>query len=458
MEHQIRDQTSAVRDRGSPGSGESSESGNSTGSLRDKQSLSSYGQPSTLDSQPSSIALLTGGADRPYALGLASALTSAGLSVDFIGSDELSVPELLQDPRVNFLNFRGDQSAKAGLAKKIVRVLAYYWRLVRYAVTARPKIFHILWNNKFELFDRTLLIVYYKVMGRKVVFTAHNVNIRKRDGTDTWLNRFSLRLQYRLVDHIFVHTKKMKRELFGEFGVPENKISVIPFGINNTVPDSKLTAVGAKRMLGMDNGEKAMLCFGQIAPYKGLEYAVAALTELFKKDKNYRLIIAGKPKWNETYWKQIEQLISENDVVDRVIKRIKHVPDEETELYFKAADVLILPYTSVFQSGVLFLSYSFGLPVIAADVGSLNEEIIEGETGFVFRPRDPSDLARTIEKYFDNDLFRNLEGRRPEIKKYANERYSWDKVCRDNECGLLESPGKFARQRREARGLSIKAA
>ena len=57
-------------------------------------------------------------------------------------------------------------------------------------------------------------------------------------------------------------------------------------------------------------------------------------------------------------------------VRDRVIERIEYVPDEETELYFKAADVLVLPYTRVFQSGVIFLGYSFGLPAIAADVGN----------------------------------------------------------------------------------------
>ena len=71
---------------------------------------------------------------------------------------------------------------------------------------AQPKIFHILWNNKFEFFDRTLLMLYYKLLGKKIVFTAHNVNIRKRDGNDSWLNRFSLKIQYQLVDHIFVHT------------------------------------------------------------------------------------------------------------------------------------------------------------------------------------------------------------------------------------------------------------
>ena len=89
-------------------------------------------------------------------------------------------------------------------------------------------------------------------------------------------------------------------------------------------------------------------------------------------------------------------------------ERIEYIPDEETELFFKAADVLILPYTHVFQSGVLFLGYSFGLPAIAADVGNLKEEIIEGETGFVFKPQDSSDLAKTI-RYFNSELFRNLK-------------------------------------------------
>jgi len=52
-----------------------------------------------------------------------------------------------------------------------------------------------------------------------------------------------------------------------------------------------------------------------------------------------------------------------------------------------------------------------------ADVGSLKEEIIEGETGFVFKPRDSSDLARKIDKYFKSELFRNLETRRAQGSK-----------------------------------------
>ena len=362
-------------------------------------------------------------------LGLAEAFTSGGIVVDLIGSDDLSVPELLNNRRINFLNLRGDQTPEASLRTKIGRIVAYYWRLIRYAATARPNLFHILWNNKFEFFDRSVLMLYYKLLGKKIAFTAHNVNARKRDGKDSFLNRLSLRIQYRLSDHIFVHTERMKAELLSDFSVQENKVSVIPFGINNTAPNTALTSVESKQMLGISSGDKTMLCYGQIAPYKGLEYLITAFIELLKKDGSYRLIIAGKPKWNDLYWKKIEQLLIDNRVRERVIERIEHVPDEETELYFKAADVLILPYTRVFQSGVLFLGYSFGLPAIVADVGSLKEEIVEGETGLVVRPRDPFHLAKKIVAYFNSELFRNLENRRAEIQAYANERYSWGKVA-----------------------------
>jgi D-inositol-3-phosphate glycosyltransferase len=375
------------------------------------------------------VSLLTGGGDKPYALGMAAALISVGIQVDFVGSDDLSVPELLSNPRVNFLNLRGDQRHDAKPTEKVLRVFRYYVRLIVYAAKSKSKLFHILWNNKFQLLDCTLLMFYYRLLGKKVVFTAHNVNAGKRDSNDSWLNRVSLWIQYSLCDHIFVHTDGMKREMASKFRIPESNISVIPFGINNTVPNTSLSSAEAKRQLGIRNNDKALLFFGNIAPYKGLEYLIAAFRELLDGDATYRLLVIGKPKGPKSYWNQVRRGITGRDIADNVIAKIEYVPDEQTELYFKAADVLILPYAHVFQSGVLFLGYGFGLPAIAADVGSLKEEIVEGETGFVFEPRDPSDLASMIDKYFKSELFRDLDARREDIKTYANEKYSWDKVA-----------------------------
>ena len=177
-------------------------------SSEDRRQRSAIGRSSKLPQSPAQlrqlrhrsstprVALLTGGGDKPYALGMAAALTSVGISVDFIGSDDLNVPELLGNPRVNFLNLRGDQRPDASPIAKVLRVLRYYVRLISYAATAKPKLFHILWNNKFQLFDRTLLMLYYKLLGKKIVLTAHNVNAGKRDSNDSWLNRLSLKIQY----------------------------------------------------------------------------------------------------------------------------------------------------------------------------------------------------------------------------------------------------------------------
>jgi len=374
------------------------------------------------------VALLTGGRDRPYVLGLAPALLSQGAALDLIGSDYLESPGFHGKPGVNFLNLRSDLRPDAGFVKKVLRVLWYYARLIRYATTAKPRIFHILWNNKFQLFDGTLLMLYYKLLGKRIVFTAHNVNAGIRDSKDSPLNRLTLRVQYRLADHILVHTDKMKMELIKEFSVQGDRVSVIPFGINNSVPNTPLTPAEAKQRLGIREAEKTILFFGNITPYKGLEYLVKAFQQHLAQPDDYRLIIAGVPRNCGRYWDGIRAAIREGVERGRILLRAEFVPDEEAEVYFKAADVLVLPYRHIYQSGVLFTGHNFGLPALVADVGSLKDDIVEYKTGFVFRPEDPVDLARTIEKYFASDLFANLNSRRQEIRDYATQRHSWEVV------------------------------
>ena len=395
-------------------------------------------------SQPDiEVGVLTGGYDRPYVFGLAKALESRGVYLDVIGGDDVDRPELHSPPRLNFLNLRGDQRTQAGLREKIVRVLVYYARLIRYAAIARPRVFHILWNNKFDFFDRNLLTLYYKLLGGKIVLTVHNVNAGKRDANDSFLNRLSLKIQYRLADHIFVHTGKMKRELSTEFGVGENAITIIPFGINNSVPDTCITPSQARRKLGISEDKKVILFFGNIGPYKGLDFLVDGFQQVASRSPSFQLVIAGNPRrGDEGYWDKLRESIRQSPYAKRVIQRIEYIPDEETELYFKAADVLVLPYTHIFQSGVLFLGYCFGLPVIATNVGALEEDIIEGRTGFLCKPRDPIDLARVIETYFESELFKDLQARRQEIRDFANQTHSWEIVGEKTRAVYAELLGK----------------
>ncbi len=375
------------------------------------------------------ISLLTGGDDPSYALPLLSALISKGIKVDFIGNNEMEKAEAVKTENVNYLNLRGDQNHYAPMKEKMLRLLKYYFRLVKYAAETDSEIFHILWLNKFVYFDRTILNLYYKILGKKLVFTAHNVNMGERDGNDTVVNRLSLKFMYRIVGHIFVHTEKMKRQLIGNFGVEESKVTVIPFGINNYVPTSEITVREAREKLHLESKEKVLLFFGQIAPYKGLDCIISALVKLRTYHNDLKLIIAGKIKegWQQ-YWEGVQKTIEKHDLKKDIVSRVQFIPDEDVEVYFKAADLVLLPYRNIFQTGVLFLSYNFGLPAVASDVGSLREEIIEGETGFICKPEDPEDLAKKIEQYFNSDLFKNLEENRKRIMEWAKEKYSWEKI------------------------------
>lgn len=386
----------------------------------------------------SAVALLTGGGDKPYAMGLATSLSARQIPIDVIGSNELDVPEVLTLPGVRLLNLRGDVTPTVPPIRKAFRVLVYYVRLITYALTAKPAVFHVLWNNKFEFFDRTVLLLLYRTLGKRIVLTIHNVNIAQRDGGDGPLNRLTLRIQYRLAHHMFVHTEDMRRQLEAEFSVPAHKVTTIPFGINQTIPATAMTRDEARRTLGLSPTAKILLFFGNIAAYKGVEYAVQAMSRLVRTYPDAQLIIAGRPKSDDGYWPAVVQTIQRLGLERNVIQAISFIPDSEVEAFFKAADVLVLPYTHVFQSGVLFLGYQFGLPAIATNVGGLKDDVFDGVTGFTCRASDADDLAETFERFFQSPLYADLESRRPAIRDLMSNRNSWSRVSEET-CRVYRS-------------------
>jgi glycosyltransferase involved in cell wall biosynthesis len=218
----------------------------------------------------------------------------------------------------------------------------------------------------------------------------------------------------------------MKAQLMHDFAVTPDKVTVIPFGVNAFLSQTPLRRDAARERLGLGPTEKVLLFFGNIAPYKGLDTLIEALELL----PDCRLIIAGPVKKDcDGYWRQIETAIAARGLTGRVVKQVSFIPEEDVEVYFKAADALVLPYKAICLSGVLFLSFQFGLPVIATDVGALADSVKEGVTGFVCRPEDPGDLASKIRVYFESDLFRNLEKRRDAIIRDVYQTHSWSTVA-----------------------------
>ena len=372
------------------------------------------------------VALLTGGQDQPYACGLLCQLLARGVDVACVGGDDLADCRGAGPGRLEFHNLVGSTEPTHPLGKAW-RVLRYYGRLIAFAARTDATIFHILWFRKFPWIERTLLNLYFRLLGKTLVFTAHNVDDRARDGRGGLVNRLSLTFLYRTVAHVFVHTEKMKRELVETFPVAAHKVTVVPFGINDVVPPPAMSRQEAKRRLGVGPDERVLLFFGNIAPYKGVEDLIEALATLVEEDPRVLLIVAGpvKNKSAEPYWHELEALIDRRRLGGHVRKDVRFIPDPEVGTLFRAADVSVLPYRRIYQSGVLALSYAQGVPVIVSDVGSLKDDVSEGETGFVFRPGDVVDLAAQIRGYFASGLFKDLDARSEKIRQYGETRFSW---------------------------------
>jgi glycosyltransferase involved in cell wall biosynthesis len=376
------------------------------------------------------VSLLTGGDDPHYAIPLAVALAKSGVAVDFVGNDDMQATDELRQPMIRYRNLRGNQDPRAAAWTKLLRIARYYFALIAYARRTDCPLFHLLWLNKFEVFDRTCLNAYYRLTGKKLLFTAHNVNAGKRDGRDTWLNRVSLRVMYALCHHIFVHTEPSRDELMRDFRVAREKITVIPYGLNTHVPETPLSMIDVRSRLGLGEKDNVLLFFGQIAPYKGLDILIEAMPRVAAAIPDARLIIAGKSKRGfESHWDHVRRRITDLGLDARVVIMDHFIPDEQVAELFRAADALVLPYRDIYQSGPLSLANRFGVPVIATRVGSFASDVT-ADTGVLCRPEDPVDLAAAIRSFFDGALHRDGDRTRKRIREMAQERYAWHLVSR----------------------------
>lgn len=374
------------------------------------------------------IAVLNASGIVDYLYGFVSGLAAQnGLRVDVIDSNR-SRAIFNSFPNVRHFDLIGDPRPTAPLWKKMLRFPRYYLGLMAYTVFSDAKVFHVQWVSKFGVFERTFMLLFYKVFGKRIVFTAHNLDPYGRGSGSGRLGKWSLRFLYSHVDHIIVHAQCLKHDLMNGYKVPESRISVIPIGINNFVQTTGLSRNEARKRLGIAPSRKLLLNVGNLQEYKGVDILIDSFNALCKKDDSYYAIVAGSAHSEPAFATAVKQTITKRKLQDRIMLRAEFVPDEELETLLMAADCMVLPYRAIYHSAVLFLAYRFGLPVVATAVGGLQEDVIDGRTGFLCPPNDAKALADTITKFFESDLYANQDHTREDISKYTSEKYSWGKI------------------------------
>ncbi|MGI8783687.1 MAG: glycosyltransferase [Acidobacteriota bacterium] len=168
------------------------------------------------------------------------------------------------------------------------------------------------------------------------------------------------------------------------------------------------------------NDVPEILFFGYVRPYKGLSVLLEAFAAV-RRERAARLRIAGEfyedPK---PYLEQICRLGIQQDVE----LENRFVPEAEVGAYFARADVVVLPYLSATQSGIVPLAFGHGVPVISTATGGLAEVVESGKTGFLVAPGSASELASALIQFF-------REGRSVEFRdniRGFSSRLNWDCV------------------------------
>lgn len=193
-----------------------------------------------------------------------------------------------------------------------------------------------------------------------------------------------------------------------------------PTAVHPLPPDRPPDAdrMAARTRLGVPEHHLALLCFGLIRPYKGVEILLEAVASL-PKGLPVTLLLAGEP-WGEA-GEHLRARIAAPDLAWRVVARLEWVPEGEAPDWFAAADVAVLPYRSATGSAVAAQALGAGLPVVGSRVGGIAEVVEDGASGFLVPPDNVSALAAALARLVEPGLVARLAAG----ARAAAARWSW---------------------------------
>jgi beta-1,4-mannosyltransferase len=225
--------------------------------------------------------------------------------------------------------------------------------------------------------------VLLSVLGYKVIWTVHNVVPQfPQSPNDALL----MKRLGKLAKAKIIHSTSALENLDG-YGISTKGTNLIPHGNYKGVYPEAVTRTEARRRLALKPTDIVLLFFGNVAPYKGVD----TLLELTDKldAPNVQLVIAGQC-YNEALRERIDRSVQ----LGRTQYRSGYIKDEDVAMYFKAADIVCLPFTAITTSGSAILALTFGKPVIAPRMGALKD--IPEEAGYFYEPADPRGLASSL--------------------------------------------------------------
>jgi glycosyltransferase involved in cell wall biosynthesis len=241
-------------------------------------------------------------------------------------------------------------------------------------IGARYDVWHLHWPERFLNNRRTLKALtatagllltmdWARLRGTRLVWTVHNLH-----GHERAHERLERYFWPRFVSRIdaFISLSDIGRDqALGAFpGLARKRSYVIPHGSYRDAYPDQISRADARATLGIEPGVGVFVSIGQLRRYKNLPHLVATFRRL---TGDYRLIIAGMGRDAEL----LGNLRAAAAGDPRILIRAEFVPDGELQVYLRAADVMVLPYTDILNSGAAHLALSFDLPALVPHIGAL---------------------------------------------------------------------------------------
>ena len=217
------------------------------------------------------------------------------------------------------------------------------------------------------------------------------------------------------IDGFIVQSETVKKEL--ELLKPNAKI-IKRFHPIYDIYGVRQDKYKSKEKLGIKS-KHVILFFGIIREYKGLDILIESVSMLKNHMDDFHLLIIGECYENINKYLSLIEKHKLNHLVTFIDE---YIAEADISKYFSCSDVVVLPYKSASQSGVIQIAYNFNIPIITTDVGGLSEYVDDGVTGVLVDSNNPKQLSEVLYNNLKNDYFGEFSENIEQYKK----QFSWE--------------------------------
>lgn len=330
-----------------------------------------------------------------YTFSLAQELINKEINLTLVIDQKQDEQERLKETGCEIHHLFNTDEKNIGKVKKFRNYISAFKKIEKLIEKEHIDVLHIQWVILSPL-DYLILKQIKKKYGVRIVQTIHDI----LPFNEHFYDKYYHKKIYALSDALIIQAEGNIQRFNELFPEDKDKVHLIPLGNSNQFVKEG-NGQRLREKYEISDSDFVLLFIGQIKKVKGVDVLLRAFKRVIAQHDDIKLIIAGNP-WKDDvgeYQGLIDEIKEKN--TNQLITDFRFIPDEEIADYYDVADVVVLPYTDVYQSGVIRLTYSYKKPVIATKLPAFMEIVEEGVNGFLCEAGDENTLEQSIERAYE---------------------------------------------------------